>query len=244
MKAKDGIVVIKDTTKAAFQDFVGFHYEKNIEFNKKPLRELFEILNLAEKYQTKELHDKVGRLIKHFPLTMENVVKVASITQEFSQFNNLSENLFMRCVAFIEEHCASVPSILTLIQGNEDKVTVMALLQDMKATQIPSKPQDDCSKCKVQESKTCFNCNKQPCRKGTRVSRLDGPRPGTRVRSLDPEYPYMWRKKYRNRLCILISISGDDVKITWPDPPVPHDADVSDPYQTPINTGFVYACGD
>ena len=248
MKAKDGIVVIKDTTKAAFEDFVGFHYEKNIEFNKRTLKELFEILNLAEKYQTKELHDKVDRQIKYFPLTMENVVKVASTTQEFSQFNNLSENLYTRCVVFIEEHCATVPTILTLIQGNEDKVTVMALLQDMKATQIPPKPQtrkqDDCSKCNVQESKTCFNCNKKPCRKGKLVFRLDAPRPGTRLRSLYPDFPTTWREKYRNRLCILISRSGEDVKITWPDPPVPHDPDVSDPYQTPISTGFVYACGD
>ena len=149
----------------------------------------FEILNLSEKYQTKELHDKVDRQIKHFPLTMENVVKVASTTQEFFQFNSLSENLYTRCVAFIEEHCASVPSILTLIQGNEDKVTVMALLQDMKATQIPPKHQDDCSKCKVQESKTCFNRNKKPCRKGKLVFRLDAPRPGTRLRSLHPDFP-------------------------------------------------------
>ena len=248
MKAKDGIVVIKDTTKAAFEDFVGFHYEKKIEFNKRTLKELFEILNLAEKYQTKELHDKVDRQIKHFPLTMESVVKVASITQEFSQFNNLSENLYTRCVVFIEEHCATVPTILTLIQGNEDKVTVMALLQDMKATQIPPKPQtrkqDDCSKCNVQESKTCFNCNQKPCRKGTPVGWFDSFRPGTRLRSLNLDLPTSWREKYRNRLCILISRSGEDVKITWPDPPVPHDPDVSDPYQTPISTGFVYACGD
>ena len=124
----------------------------------------------------------------------------------------------------------------------EVATTVMTLLQDMKATQIPPKPQDDCSKCKVHDSKTCFNCNKKPCRKGKLVFRLDAPRPGTRLRSLYPDFPTTWREKYRNRLCILISRSGDDVKITWPDPPVPHDDDVSDPYQTPITTGFVYAC--
>ena len=66
VKAKEGVVVIKDTTKAALDDFVGFHYEKNIEFKKRTLKELFEILNLAEEYQTKELHDKVNGLIKDF----------------------------------------------------------------------------------------------------------------------------------------------------------------------------------
>ena len=46
-------MVIKDTTKAAFDDFVGFHYEKNIEFKKRTLKELFEILNLAEMKSTR-----------------------------------------------------------------------------------------------------------------------------------------------------------------------------------------------
>merc|ERR1719339_209835 len=91
---EDGIVVIKDTTKEAFEDFLGFYYEKNIEFEKKTLKELYEILNLAEKYQVKELKDKVSELMKNFTLTMSNVVDVAATTEEFSHFENLSNNLY------------------------------------------------------------------------------------------------------------------------------------------------------
>ena len=52
---EDGIVVIKDATKEAFEDFLGFNYEKNIEFEKKTLRELYDILNLAERYQVNSI---------------------------------------------------------------------------------------------------------------------------------------------------------------------------------------------
>ena len=174
MKAKDGIVVIKDTTKAAFEDFVGFHYEKKIEFNKRTLKELFEIFNLAEKYQTKELHDKVNGLIKDFPLNIENVVEVAATTQEFSQFDNLSKNLYGRCVSFIENDCTDVQSFLTFVQENEDKATVMTLLQDIKTAKRASKykgqEQGFRSGNKAQEqSETCSNCKEKPCRNGLHV---------------------------------------------------------------------------
>ena len=46
---EEGIMVIKETTRAAFEDIIGFYYEKNIEFEKKTLKELYEILNLAER---------------------------------------------------------------------------------------------------------------------------------------------------------------------------------------------------
>ena len=52
---EDGFVVIKDATKEAFEDFLGFNYEKNIEFEKKTLRELYDILNLAERYQVRSI---------------------------------------------------------------------------------------------------------------------------------------------------------------------------------------------
>ena len=127
-------MVIEDTTKAAFIVFMGFHYEKNIKFKKMTLKELFETLNLAERYQTKELHDKVNGLIKYFPLNLENVVEVAATTKEFSQFENLSKSLYGRCVAFIEKNCTDVQSFLTFVQRNEDKATVMTVLQDIKIT--------------------------------------------------------------------------------------------------------------
>ena len=170
-------MVIKDTTKAAFDDFVAFQYEKNIEFKKRTLKELFEILYLAEKYQTKELHDKVNGLIRDFPLNIENVVEVAATTQEFSQFETLSKNLYGRCVIFIEKDCTDVQSFLTFVQANEDKATVMTLLQDIKTAKSSSKSKSQeqvfrSGSNAQQQSETCSNCKQKPCCNGQRVDRI------------------------------------------------------------------------
>ena len=54
-EGKDGIVVVKETTKEAFLDLLGFIYEKDIDFENKSLTDLFEILNLAQRYQVDKL---------------------------------------------------------------------------------------------------------------------------------------------------------------------------------------------
>ena len=38
---EEGIMVIKETTRAAFEDIIGFYYEKNIEFEKNTSKELY-----------------------------------------------------------------------------------------------------------------------------------------------------------------------------------------------------------
>ena len=48
-EGKEGVIFIKETTKEAFEDFLGFLYEEKVDFTKKSLRELFEILNLGER---------------------------------------------------------------------------------------------------------------------------------------------------------------------------------------------------
>ena len=59
-EGKDGIVVVKETTKEAFLDLLGFIYEKDINFENKSLTDLFEILNLAQRYQVDKLKDVVS----------------------------------------------------------------------------------------------------------------------------------------------------------------------------------------
>ena len=53
-------MVIKDTTKEVFEDFLGFNYEKKIDFESKTLEELYEVFNLAERYQVEELKEVVS----------------------------------------------------------------------------------------------------------------------------------------------------------------------------------------
>ena len=200
---------------------MGFHYEKKIEFKKKTLKELFEILNLAEMYQTKELHDKVNGLIKDFPLNIENVVEVAASTQEFSQFENLSKNLYARCVAFIEKDCIDVQSFLTFVQGNDDKSTVMTLLQDIKTTKSSSKSesqeQGSRSGSKAQQQfETCSNCKQKPCRKGEMITYYDPLENGMLLRTTNDWLP-RGGTRWSNLLCLVVGSSAPRTRfvVSW-----------------------------
>ena len=95
---KDGIVMVKETTKEAFWDLIGFIYEKDIAFKKKSLIELFEILNLAQRYQVDKLKEVVSKYINNFPITMDNVAMVANTALDLSNiFDEVSENLLKSC---------------------------------------------------------------------------------------------------------------------------------------------------
>ena len=129
---REGIMVIKETTKDAFEDFLGFLYEKKIDFKSKNLGELFEILNLAERYQVRELKDMTVEVFKNIPIAMDNVVDMAATAEEFSHFDAMSKAVYSRCVAFIEGHFTNAQSVIEFIQRNEDKATVIKLVNDVK----------------------------------------------------------------------------------------------------------------
>ena len=129
---REGIMVIKETTKDAFEDFLGFLYEKKIDFKSKNLGELFEILNLAERYQVRELKDMTVEVFKNIPIAMDNVVEMAATAEEFSHFDAMSKVVCSRCVAFIEGHFTNAQSVIEFIQRNEDKATVIKLVNDVK----------------------------------------------------------------------------------------------------------------
>ena len=129
---REGIMVIKETTKDAFEDFLGFLYEKKIDFKSKNLGELFEILNLAERYQVRELNDMTVEVFKNIPIAMDNVVDMAATAEEFSHFDAMSKAVYSRCVAFIEGQFTNAQSVIEFIQRNEDKATVIKLVNDVK----------------------------------------------------------------------------------------------------------------
>ena len=219
---EDGFVVIKDATKEAFEDFLGFNYEKHIEFDKKTLRELYDVLNLAERYQVKELKNVVCDFIQKFPLSADNVVKSAATAQEFSHFDDASQALFASCVAFTKTQFTNVDSVLTFVQRHEDEATVMKLLKDVKV------------------SETCSNCRQKPCRDNSDILTNDLLVPDMMVRTQIAEG---WALKWK--LCRVVSVSGGRVSVSWSIKPAPEG--LPDPFDAPRIAGngtlmFKYAC--
>ena len=145
---KDGIVMVKETTKQAFWDLMGFIYEKDIDFENKSLTELFEILNLAQRFQVDKLKEVVSKNINNFPLTMDNVVMVAATAQELSHFEEVSKNLMEGCVDLLSKRLVDVKSVLAVISKNGDGSTVLKLLKDFD----------------LKMKSICNNCGSFPCR--------------------------------------------------------------------------------
>merc|ERR1712037_256940 len=219
---KEGIVVIKDTTKEAFEDFVGFNYEKRVEYEKKTLPELFELLNLAERYQVRELKDKVVNLIKNFTISINNVTEVAATTYHFPEFKEESEALYANCLTFLGAQFSDAQSVLSFVRSFEDEATVVRLLKDLDM-----------------EEKKCSNCEGKPCRNRSDVLPGDSLSPGVLIKTKANDE---WREKYRAQLCQVVTSSGARVTVSWMSPPRPEDDDVSDPYNIHIFNMFQYAC--
>ena len=185
---EDGVVVIKDTTKEAFEDFVGFNYERRVDLEKKTVPELYEILNLAERYQVRELKDKVVTLIKNFPISTNNVTEVAATTYDFPQFKEESEALYANCLSFLESQFSDARSVLTFVRSCEDEAgTVVRLLRDLDI-----------------EEKKCSNCQQNPCKTSSDVLQGDFLLPGMLIKTKANDD---WREKYRLQLCQVVNNS-------------------------------------
>ena len=101
LKEIEDTIVIKSTTKDAFVTMVNVFYGKKVDLAEKTIEELFDIANLAEKYQVEALKEEIEEAAKNFPLDEDNVVIVASIAEEFSQFQNLNNTIIRACRRFL-----------------------------------------------------------------------------------------------------------------------------------------------
>ena len=219
---EDNVVLIKETSKEALGDFLSFYYEKEVDFEYKSLAELFSILNLAERYRVKDMRKKVGRRIAIFPLSATSVVEVASTALKFYQFEDLSQALYTRCVEYLAAQLTNAQSIFSFVNSSQDDTIAMRLLRDV--------------------SSSCVNCKKKPCRNGHLVMDDAILVPGMMIMTASGE-DSGWREKYENKVCKVVAFSEGMVSVTFVDPPVPADSDVSDPYTiTQSFQLFSYVC--
>ena len=194
---KDGIVLIKETTKEAFRDLVGFIYEKEIDFGIKTLTELFEILNLAQRYQVDELKNMVSRHINNFPLSLDNVVMVAATAEEMSHFEEVSTDLGKACVDLLATQLVNVRSVLNFISNNEDGATVVKLLKDLDI--------------KNERMQDCDNCGKNPCMDKSNIIFYDLA-PGQVIQTNNSN---SWQSTYRLQVCRVVSVSDSGATVEW-----------------------------
>ena len=94
-------IVIKNTTRNAFAAMVDNFYGKEIKWTTKTAEEIFEIANMAEKYQVAELMKDVEEALKEYPVNEGDVVEIAYIAEAYSRLETPSQILLRTCAKFL-----------------------------------------------------------------------------------------------------------------------------------------------
>merc|ERR1719483_6734 len=78
-----------------------FIYSNETDWRALTVLELYDVVNLAEKYDIPGLMEKLKHHMNNLPLTMKNVMKVAYTAYQFNQFPDFSSSLLLQCAKFI-----------------------------------------------------------------------------------------------------------------------------------------------
>jgi len=154
-------VTVKETTKDAFEKMLHFVYSIDIDWSAMTVEELYDVVNLAEKYQIDLLMKEVKIQLENFPLTMENLMEVAVTADEYKQFPDVTSVVIQSCAKFLNSSLQSKEAILKFAaeQVGKDQgavgIKLLALAHSHSLLNL------------------CKNCSGDPCHHGEEVSSLD-----------------------------------------------------------------------
>jgi len=169
-ESKD-VIPFQETTVKAFKKMVDYFYQVDIDCGKIGVIEMCDIVNLAEKYNVPKLKEELKEQMEKMekvPISMENLIEVATaatIVSKFSNFEDVSSVLLLNCAKVLKEN---IP-----VGVEQVKFAV-----DQHATGMGSIALELLT---LGQSLECENCQEVNCMKGQTVRR-DKLRKGLKVR--------------------------------------------------------------
>ena len=121
MKDEQEVIEVKKTTAEAFQTLVDFIYrhprqDAFLINNTDCPQKLFELLELAERYQVYDLKNVVDESLRNFVVTRENMVFAATVARNYKvQFEDTSVTLSMKCLKFLRATTKDSDDVFDLI---------------------------------------------------------------------------------------------------------------------------------
>jgi len=100
-----GTIVIKETTIEAFTLMINYIYKPTETFdiaNIKSPQTLFQVLNLAERYQIIPLVKKVEVVLESLKITSSNLLTTAATAKQYEMFPNASSKVLNNCSNFLD----------------------------------------------------------------------------------------------------------------------------------------------
>ena len=105
MKETNAAIPIGQTTLEAFQKMMEFIYCVDIECKDMTVLQLFDIVNLAERYQLPRLSKELENQMRIIDIqTIDDMMELASTACKFSQFGSVSSALLLNCAKFAEKN--------------------------------------------------------------------------------------------------------------------------------------------
>jgi hypothetical protein len=157
MKESGAGIKIVDATHEVFSVMVEFIYDKDLDWNTYSLSFLSSLYYLAEKYDIKNLMEKILITIQAYKVIKENVMEVAVLGENNLFLPPLSDALYDSATIFLEKH----------FQNNLGKA--LAFFSETEATSINSRVLHELMS-RINNSSICSNCKQSPCLDGLGVS--------------------------------------------------------------------------
>ena len=86
---------------------IDFIYSKEVDWAALTVTELYDVVNLADKYDIPPLTKVVKSQLELYPLTMDNLMAVASTADEYQQFPDVTSAVLVSCAKFIHSSSQS-----------------------------------------------------------------------------------------------------------------------------------------
>merc|ERR1711962_316248 len=173
LKETGDIVEIKETTAEAFNLMISYIYKApgskiSLKHITSPVC-LYDILNLAEKYELPSLKDIIEDALEALPVTHENLIALLDSANVYCMFEDISNDLIDKCREFLQNN----------LRITEDASSIILTSYTSNPTLLPEL---------LKGLKTCPNCNRigAECLDGQDVTGQEDPavvRPGVIIRN-------------------------------------------------------------
>jgi len=161
-------IPVRETTIEAFENMFDFIYSKETDWTNLTVLELYDIVNLAEKYDIPGLMEELKNHMDNIPLTMGNVMDVADTAYQFNQFPDFSSSLLLQCAKFINNTLKTPASLLKFASdqsGLGQEATVLKLIALINH----------------EHPIQCQNCKETPCQHGQPIAKTAKFTPGCKL---------------------------------------------------------------
>eukprot|EP00092_Neocalanus_flemingeri_P027190 GFUD01029487.1.p1 GENE.GFUD01029487.1~~GFUD01029487.1.p1 ORF type:complete len:312 (+),score=80.96 GFUD01029487.1:54-938(+) len=146
LKETADVIPVKETTYEAFEKLMFFIYHKDIDWSGVTVPEMYDVVNLAERYIMPELMDEMMKQMENVPLANnDDLLNIAHTATEFNHlFPDVSSALLLSCAKFLQKTIPPSARLQFAIDqsGTGKEATVLQLLSLAKDL-----PPVECSNC-------------------------------------------------------------------------------------------------